>query len=65
MIRKLCKIKSFLSSEHLKTIVSACIFLKIDYCNSLYYGVDMKVLNKLQSVQNAAIRLLKHRDTFS
>ena len=64
-IQKLSKIKSFLSSEHLKTLVSACIFSKIDYCNSLHYGMNMQLLRKLQSVQNASIRLIRKRDNFS
>lgn len=31
---------------------------RIDYCNSLYYGLDKYALHRLQVVQNAAARLL-------
>ena len=30
----------------------------------MYYGVNVQVLNRLQSVQNAAVRLVKSKDTF-
>ena len=61
-IRKLRKIKSFLTYEHLRTLVSACVFSKLDYCNSLYYGIDSSLLNKLQSVQNSAVRLIRSKE---
>ena len=33
----------------------------MDYCNSLYYGINKSLIKKLQSVQNSAIYLLKKR----
>ena len=58
VIRKLSKIKSYLSYEQLRTVVYACVFSKLDYCNSLYFGIESKLINRLQSVQNSAVRLL-------
>ena len=46
VIRKLAEIKSFLSYEQLRTIICACVFSEIDYCNALYYGVNANLLNK-------------------
>ena len=63
-IRKLSKIKSFLPYEHLRTLVSACTFSKIDYCNSLYYGIIVRLLNKLQAVQNSAVRLIRKKGNY-
>ena len=60
-IRKLRKIKSFLTYEHLRTLVSACIFSKIDYCNSLYFGIDSSLIKKLQTVQNSSVRLIRSK----
>ena len=61
IIRKISKIKSFLSVEHLKTLVTSCIFSKLDYCNSIYYGISANLLRKLQSVQNSAARLIRSK----
>ena len=61
IIRELSKIKSFLMYEHLRTLVSACIFSKINYCNSLYYGINAQLQNKLQSVQNCAAKLIRSK----
>ena len=61
-LRKISKIKSFLSKDHLKTLVSSFIFSKIDYCNSLYTGVDKRWINMLQLVQNSAARLIRSKE---
>ena len=47
-------IKRFLSSEDGKSIVQEIVMSRIDYCNSLLYGVAATNLSKLQRVQNAA-----------
>ena len=60
-IRKLSRINHFLTFEQLKLAVCACIFAILDYCNALYYGVSSQLLNKLQSVQNSAARLLRKK----
>ena len=60
-IRKLFKIKAFLTYEHLKLLVSACVFSKIDYSNSLYYGISSCLVRKLQAVQNSAVRLIRSK----
>ena len=52
------RIKRFLSSEDGKSIVQAIVMSRIDYCNSLLYGVAATNLSKLQRVQNAAVRLV-------
>jgi hypothetical protein len=63
-IRKLCKIKAFLTFEQLRTAVSALVFSKMDYCNSLYFGINATLLMKLQYVQNSAARLVRKRNHF-
>lgn len=60
-IRNLSKIKSFLNYKHLKVLVSACVFSKIDYANSLYYGISSALLRKLQAVQNSAVKLIRSK----
>ena len=41
-----------------KTIVLTFIACRLDWCNSLLYGVPENLLRKVQSVQNATARLL-------
>ena len=64
-IRKLSKIKDFLSYEELRTAVSSFIFSTLDYCNSLLYGIQSDLMDKLQSVQNSAARLVKGKSKFN
>lgn len=40
------------------TVVSSYILSKLDYCNSLYAGINQSLLNKLQCVQNASARFI-------
>ena len=49
-------IKRFLSFEDRNLIVQAIVTSRIDYCNSLLYGVAATNLSKLQRVQNAAVQ---------
>ena len=39
-------------------LVHAFVSSKLDYCNSLLYNIPKYVHNKLQFVQNAAVRLI-------
>ena len=65
VIRKLSKIKQFLTYEQLRNAVSALIFSRLDYCNSLYFGINATLVNKLQYVQNSAARLVRNRNSFT
>ena len=38
--------------------VQAFVSCRLDYCNSLFFGIYERLMNRLQSVQNAAARLL-------
>ena len=62
VIRKLSKIKAFLTYEQLRTVVCACVFSKMDYCNALYFGVNSHLISKLQSVHNSVERLLRKKN---
>ena len=60
-IRKLSQIKGFLSEEHLKQLVCSHVFMRLDYCNSLYYGINSNLIGKMQHVQNCAARLVSKK----
>ena len=52
------RIRKFLSVESTKLLVHALVTSRIDYCNSLLYGLPQTQLSKLQRVQNTAARLI-------
>jgi len=51
-------IKQSLTPEAMKTLVSAFISSRIDYCNSVFTGISGQLLQRLQTIQNAAARLI-------
>ncbi len=57
-LRALAKVKTFLSFKHFETAIHAFIHSRMDYCNSLYLGINNSSISRLQMVQNAAARLL-------
>lgn len=58
ILRILRKIKSLLTESSLKTVVTALVMSRLDYCNGLYLNAQRQHINRLQLVQNAAARLL-------
>ena len=40
------------------------VLSKLDYCNSLYYGINNDLVSKLQYAQNCAARLIYQRRKF-
>ena len=57
-IRRISSIRHLLSIDATKTLLSAFVLPKLDYCNSLFYGSLMYMLERLQNVQNSAARLI-------
>ena len=51
-------IRKYLSQETCEQLVHAFITSRIDYCNSLLYGLPAKQLDKIQRVQNTAARII-------
>lgn len=58
------RIRKFLTYEAAKTLVNSLVTSRLDYCNSLLYGLPTIHLNKLQRVQNAAARLICNTPRF-
>ena len=58
------RISKFLSSDSLSTLVHAFVTSRLDYCNSLLYGLPAGQIAKLQRVQNAAARLVTNTRRF-
>uniref|UniRef100_R4GDH7 Reverse transcriptase domain-containing protein n=1 Tax=Anolis carolinensis TaxID=28377 RepID=R4GDH7_ANOCA len=48
----------YLSRNDLATVIQAMVISRLDYCNALYIGLPLSVIQKLKLVQNAAAHLL-------
>ena len=57
-LRRIGKIRSFLSTYAANKLAVSLILSRLDYCNSLLAGLPDNKLNKLQRIQNHAARLV-------
>jgi len=57
-------VRRTLSVDAAKTLVHALITTRVDYCNSVLYGITTTNLRPLQSVINAAARLTNGKRKF-
>jgi hypothetical protein len=57
-LRNIYKIRKFLNRDCTEMLIHAFITSKLDYANSLLYGLPQALLGKLQRVQNGAARLV-------
>jgi hypothetical protein len=51
-------VRSCLPPQILRTVACSIVSAKLDYCNSLLYGITKENTNKLQLVQNSLARLV-------
>jgi len=58
LLRQLRPLVQSTTAEAARTVPAAFISRRLDYCNSLLYGLPDTALRKLQSVQNATARLI-------
>ena len=58
LLHNIRRIRKYLSAEATQTLVHALITSRVDYCNSLLYGLPDCQLNKLQRVLNVSARLI-------
>lgn len=57
-LRQLRLVRSSLTPDAAKMLVHAFISSRLDYCNSLLYGIGDGLVKKLQAVQNSAARVV-------
>ena len=57
-LRRVSSIRHLLSTDATKILVSAFVLSRVDYCNYLLSGCLQYFLNKVQKVQNNAVRLV-------
>ena len=57
-LRRISSIRHLLTVNATKSLVSAFVLSKLNYCNSLLCGSPQFILDKLQRIQNSAVRLV-------
>lgn len=57
-LRKIRFVRPYLSVDATKRLVVSLFLSKLDYCNALLFGLSKNQLRSLQTVQNAAARLI-------
>ena len=63
-LRNIAHIRRYLTFDAARTIIQALVCSRIDWNNSLYYGLPNTQLQRLQRVQNAAARIIMMRRKF-
>jgi len=63
-LRQLRVVRNSLTPDAAKTLVHAFVSSRLDYCNSLLAGSTNSLVMKLQSIQNAAARLVTRSRKF-
>ena len=63
-LRQLRTISKHLDRSTLHSLLQAFVSTRLDYCNSLYFGLSASRLDKLQRIQNSAARLSSHTSKF-
>ena len=63
-LRRIGKIRSFLSTDAANKLAISFILSRLDYCNSLLAGLPDNKLNKLQRIQNHAARLVLRKPRY-
>ena len=58
-LRNIGFIKKYVDVSSLKRLVINSVISRLDYCNSVYYGLPKFQLKKLQNILNRAARLIK------
>ena len=57
-LRRISSIRHVLTVEATKTLISAFVLSRLDYCNSLLVNCPQDLLSRLQRIQNSAARLV-------
>ena len=64
-LHNIMRIRNHLLRKSTETLIHAFVSSRLDYCNSLLYGLPQAQIGKLQKVQNAAPRLIFKEPKFS
>eukprot|EP00057_Strongylocentrotus_purpuratus_P003586 XP_003726954.1 PREDICTED: uncharacterized protein LOC100892812 [Strongylocentrotus purpuratus] len=57
-LRTIGKIRRYLTKSATQTLIQSFVMSRLDFCNSLLYGLPKNKIRKLQTLQNAAARII-------
>ena len=63
-IRDIRRVRHLLSLSTAKALANSLVSSKLDYCNSLYFGISQANLNKLQRIQNSLARVITNTSKY-
>ena len=66
LLKDVSSIRGLITQSQTESLVHSVTSSRLDYCNSVFYGLNKSVIDKLQKVQNAAARVvlkLRKRDS--
>ena len=58
-LRRISRVRKYLTMQAAKSLVNALVLSKLDYCNSLLVNLPKYLIKKLQKIQNYAVRVIK------
>ena len=61
LLSDVSRVRHLLSDSDTESLVHSIVSSRLDYCNSLLYGLNKSVLSKYQRVQNYAARIVSKR----
>ena len=62
LLSDVARVRHLLSDEDTESLVHSIVSSRLDYSNSLLYGINKSVLQKYQFVQNYAARIISRRN---
>ena len=57
-LRRISKMRRYLTHDATVQLVVATVFAQSDYCNGLLFGASKQLIDRLQSIQNHAARIV-------
>ena len=63
-LRRISQIRPLLTEAAAKSLMSAFVMSRMDYCNSLLYGIPANLIDKVQRAQNNAARIVLKKRKF-